>query len=816
MKNSANFELMKTYDELRIICEQSGRVSEQVVQDFQQIYKAMHHGLQVPMNELFESFAHLDGRMGAEAIQLLKKQYIAHKVFKKGGALNGYLSTPDFQVTPVSKQGRVYLEQQIKLSWRFCFFVIFEEAAADFYTIEDVFSGKNYLLYSPEIKDIRATAEPLLWFNLIGFNGFCWQHYGPLVYYNGFEAGDIFFFASELNPAIVAPAQVMAHVEEEPIPYMMLLSGAVLPRTFHKEDHSLFLLAKYDRQALDTAALKKGFRTEYQTGVYRISHKHLGGHPHFAQVFFDEEKHLLLFGALTDRGFAALVDGFNAFGFDYPADPVHRVNLGMVSTAAEILDRKVVLNEYLDLFQTEAEAVKEKVMADINAFMAMVLPDINAGIIPDIEEAARKTGVDPDTAHAVVESVLESMGKFPAPGGKVSGKPTPGRPVASGKKKGSKKELAAIHSLPAQPLEGLRRFSSDDKLLLNLYLYLRAGDIHSEAPWEYLFDDEIFGVQVPGTDRVWFVSVMGADDEFPSMSFYKGFEGLTGFLEFRAQVEEMSRQGFTEESMTQISMTTGGIMSIPHIMLSFTDRELLAKEDLAAIKKSGARFRGKGHWPKIGEVVPGYVPVYPCKESLEDLYLVMKQVLVVLEKLDEADDDYLMRDNDPEDTYLVRVPSGKGPKFRWTDQYLLTDPLMGELSCSPTISGDDLAALSRLPEANQDLQIDLLMLPTPVAEKGKKAYFPFVLLMLDKLHGLVTSSTVLPPVPDLVSMYESVPQKVLDELLKTGHRPSKIEIRSELLLSLLEEILEDANCLLEWEGRMPEMDEAIGNLFPNI
>ena len=124
--------------------------------------------------------------------------------------------------------------------------------------------------------------------------------------------------------------------------------------------------------------------------------------------------------------------------------------------------------------------------------------------------------------------------------------------------------------------------------------------------------------------------------------------------------------------------------------------------------------------------------------------------------------------------------------------------------------------LSGLPEASQGLQIDLFMLPNPVREKGSRAYFPFVVLMVDKFSGMVVSSSMLPPQPDLHSMHESLPQKVMEELVRLGHRPSKIWIRSDLLEELLHEILEKAGCPVQWVIEMPEMDEVIGNLLSNI
>jgi hypothetical protein len=245
------------------------------------------------------------------------------------------------------------------------------------------------------------------------------------------------------------------------------------------------------------------------------------------------------------------------------------------------------------------------------------------------------------------------------------------------------------------------------------------------------------------------------------------------------------------------------------------DREELGRQDLAAIKKSGKSFRGKGNWPRIEEIVPGYIPVYPAKEILIELYLVLKQTLLVLERAVE-DKRYLIREEDPEGTLLVRVPTGKGPKFRWKDHYLLPDPGWGEVSYAVHITAGTRSALSHLPKASQVLQLDLFMLPTPVVEKGSRGYFPFVLMLVEKGSGLIRSTSILAPQPDLRSMYESLAQHVLDELVQLGHRPSKIEIRTDLLFDMLLEILEEAGCSVERVDRMPEMDEAILSMISGM
>ncbi len=119
--------------------------------------------------------------------------------------------------------------------------------------------------------DLIQKQRPILWFNLIGFNGMCWQSSGPIGAYKGFEPDDIFFFATELRPGIDDEAEILEDIENNPIPYMMLLSGANYPLTFHKKDQMVQVMSEFDLDEINTKELRKSFKTEYSNGVYRFT-----------------------------------------------------------------------------------------------------------------------------------------------------------------------------------------------------------------------------------------------------------------------------------------------------------------------------------------------------------------------------------------------------------------------------------------------------------------------------------------------------------------------------------------------------------------
>lgn len=112
---------------------------------------------------------------------------------------------------------------------------------------------------------------------------------------------------------------------------------------------------------------------------------------------------------MTDRGFMALSEGLNEYGYIFSADPLIRVNLPMVITASDILKKKIRLIEYDDLFSKDTSPVVQENLDKLNKFLRLVMPDINAGRKPDIEASAKNAGVDIKTARDLIKNVTGKL-----------------------------------------------------------------------------------------------------------------------------------------------------------------------------------------------------------------------------------------------------------------------------------------------------------------------------------------------------------------------------------------------------------------------
>ena len=391
---------MNNYDSIRAICNQYSAFSRPVIDEFLMHYAARQEGLEREMDRLFTPFRQVTKTFQPGWIGMIKAQYIAHRIFKKDGLIKKYLThTAIKALTPAEQE---YLKRQSEIPWRYSYSVITANPALNFYVMDDVFSWEPYLLYSPSITQTLAEGPVSLWFNLIGFNGACWQTFGPLISFRGFEPDDIFFFATEVNPKIATEEDLTADVEKNPIPYTMLISGSQYPSIMNGKDQILQLVSEHPLESLDTENLRTSFTVEYSHGIYRLTFESWAKPPHFATAYYVEEEHRLLLTSMTDRGFRALVSHLNKQGLGLSIEPDIRLSLPMLTCIKDILGKEMQLNPYEEYFAATPIPSEQKSLDKLNHLLSLALPFINSGQEPDVKALANEVGVDEETARELL------------------------------------------------------------------------------------------------------------------------------------------------------------------------------------------------------------------------------------------------------------------------------------------------------------------------------------------------------------------------------------------------------------------------------
>ena len=127
-------------------------------------------------------------------------------------------------------------------------------------------------------------------------------------------------------------------------------------------------------------------------------------------------------------------------------------------------------------------------------------------------------------------------------------------------------------------------------------LYAAAIEFKELAPWNWMRDNNLFGVMNPENGEVGYCCVMGAIGEHFALGVYLGSEGLASLVKISSGVN----YGDAEDALCIQKC----------LMASFEDRKYVQENDVNQIKDLGLNFRGKNEWPLFRNHSPGFVPWY--------------------------------------------------------------------------------------------------------------------------------------------------------------------------------------------------------------
>jgi hypothetical protein len=397
---------MIDYTSMESVCHQNKEMVDDLADDYLVYYASKNEKLEKEFFNRLSKYRHVTSELEDVWTRRLASQYIAHRIFRKDGLVRKYLKNNALK--KLDNINRQFLEQQSKHPWRFSFSMITDNPHGHFYEMHDVFRDEIFLLFSPSVTEILKEERPCLWFNLTYFNGDCWQCYGPVISYAGFEPDDIYFFTTELHPDKWPEneSDIIDSIQNNPVPYMMLLIGSSSPRVFNGKDKMIQVLDEYYGIDFPIKGMEKQFIVEHSSGVYRFKLKKFDGPPHFSSAYYNEAEKSLLLYAMTERGYSALIEKLNSLGYSFPDEPMLRVNMAMMYTAGKILKKKIRLQDYDLLFDQTEEPNPE--IDKINNLITLLLPEFNDNKLPDIEALSAKTGID----KKIIQDLINHINKL--------------------------------------------------------------------------------------------------------------------------------------------------------------------------------------------------------------------------------------------------------------------------------------------------------------------------------------------------------------------------------------------------------------------
>ena len=297
-------------------------------------------------------------------------------------------------------------------------------------------------------------------------------------------------------------------------------------------------------------------------------------------------------------------------------------------------------------------------------------------------------------------------------------------------------------------------------------LFEAASAFHTLAPWQWMSDGMLFGVQDPATGTTGYCCVLGALGSVLALNVYPGVEGLESY-------NAMYRAGLA-----------GNRADAPYtlrlLMASFEDRKDLDKRDLETIKALGLTFRGRQTWPQFRDYWPGLFPWYIDTAQARFLTHALHQAHAVALRVRNDPDMLLLNHHD---LILVRVPHASPEGISWTDSWLPPDPPpRARTPISVLPSKRDLKGLKDKAIGTAVWELDYWHVATTIQEKPtERPYFPKMLMAVEAASELVMVSHLFRP--DMPAA--AVQSEFLRSIRRAPELPGEIRIKRDELLDII-------------------------------
>jgi hypothetical protein len=325
-------------------------------------------------------------------------------------------------------------------------------------------------------------------------------------------------------------------------------------------------------------------------------------------------------------------------------------------------------------------------------------------------------------------------------------------------------------------------------------LYDAAVTFRDAAPWRWMWDSNVFGVQDPEGGQIGYCCVMGQLGEHLALAVYQGSEGLAGLWQMRETGPRAQQDPLAVLLLQEC------------LMASFEDRTMLHKRDLDVIKALGLKFRGRQAWPHFQSYRPGYAPWFLTAPEARFLTVCLPQALDVAARFRENPALLPDPEPDPQGLYLVRVPEKRGAEWVWKDTVQRPAPVRPSAATPPPLDEARLRQLRELPSTRGVLQMDYFYTGAAVKgeEEDERPWYPQILLAADATSGLILGM-------ELVRTDEvpaTLVKQLLDIVERMGQRPDRIEVRQEEARLMLKPAVERLGTRVIRVRRMPAVDSA--------
>jgi len=307
----------------------------------------------------------------------------------------------------LSSEEKELLRHFIENPWFYGVLVLEETLDMDFFTMVDVETRDKLLLHSAAVREISRSGARL-YLTLLLHNGDCYQTFGPLHYYRGFQPYDFEYFAKQLSPLFYKENGLSATIANNPAAFLLLDNWSETPAVSHRGDLVQICCEETSLGHFDPQRYSGSFDIDSTGQVVRCRLKGQDSPLRSAAAYYDGSKKKL-FVRTTSLELYRKVHSALAEDIPLSEEPYWLATIYMNMAGSDLLGKDVPAAPYVDMFEVDQEPASpedRKHLDTLNAVMREMTRRHNEGIPYSLEELAREHGVDLDTVRQV-EKIFE-------------------------------------------------------------------------------------------------------------------------------------------------------------------------------------------------------------------------------------------------------------------------------------------------------------------------------------------------------------------------------------------------------------------------
>ena len=289
------------------------------------------------------------------------------------------------------------------------------------------------------------------------------------------------------------------------------------------------------------------------------------------------------------------------------------------------------------------------------------------------------------------------------------------------------------------------------------------------ACWQWMTEEEMFGIENPKTGEVGYCLIIGNLGEQLGLIIYTGTDGLQSYKNIPDHAE-LSEEDFML------------FLSQKCLSITYDNKSELYNEDIQVIEELGITLKGSRQYPVIRNMTPGYVPWFISGDEAEYLSTAIEQVLDV--SLRFTDNTDIIRSKRPK--YLVRMNDTISGSQVWVDEWLLPEPIRPKAVAPVQIDEVGIMRIKSNAEKKKvTWEFTYSLENMPIREQGNRPFYPMMLLIIETQSGLILGSDTASP--------DSYQQQFVDYLLHmmedTNSYPREIMFEADEVATMLQPFL---------------------------